>query len=277
MKLHYITIRAKFVIRLISTVVLVVGTLNAHAGTELTVYTGLEANDLKKYAARFNEDYPDIKLNWVRDSTGVITAKLLAEKENPRADVVWGLAGTSLLMLANENMLAVYGEWMESAFGLQVAALGAITAVIGAADLSGEMLIALVSDRFGKRRMVLIAIAISAIGYAGLPWLGRMGLTAALFGLFVAFFGYEAAVVAGLLIISEVLPDARGTMISASIAASLLGRTVGALLGGLLWNAAGFELNGAVGGALNLLGMLLVLTVVTPAQLQVVERADEHT
>lgn len=82
--------------------------VNANAQTELTVYTAVEAEDLKKYAARFNEDHPDIKINWVRDSTGVITARLLAEKENPQADVVWGLAGTSLLLLKNEGMLTPY-------------------------------------------------------------------------------------------------------------------------------------------------------------------------
>ncbi len=108
MKVQYITRKVQFAIRSISIAALMTAAFNAQASTELTVYTGLEANDLKKYAARFNEDYPDIKLNWVRDSTGVITAKLLAEKENPRADVVWGLAGTSLLMLANENMLQPY-------------------------------------------------------------------------------------------------------------------------------------------------------------------------
>ena len=32
-------------------------------------------------------------IKWVRDSTGIMTAKLLAEKNNPRAEVVWGLAG----------------------------------------------------------------------------------------------------------------------------------------------------------------------------------------
>ncbi|MBZ0332706.1 putative 2-aminoethylphosphonate ABC transporter substrate-binding protein [Marinobacter sp. AL4B] len=80
----------------------------AQAKTELTVYTALEADDLKRYAQRFNEDHPDIKINWVRDSTGIVTARLLAEKENPRADVVWGLAGTSLLMLKNEGMLQPY-------------------------------------------------------------------------------------------------------------------------------------------------------------------------
>jgi iron(III) transport system substrate-binding protein len=81
----------------------------AHAAkTELTVYTAIEAEDLKKYAARFNEDYPDIKINWVRDSTGIVTAKLLAEKNNPQADVVWGLAATSLMLLKNEGMLQSY-------------------------------------------------------------------------------------------------------------------------------------------------------------------------
>lgn len=82
--------------------------LSAHAGSELTVYTALEAEDLKRYAAAFNKKHPDIKINWVRDSTGIVTAKLLAEKENPQADAVWGLAATSLLVLKGEQMLQPY-------------------------------------------------------------------------------------------------------------------------------------------------------------------------
>lgn len=75
---------------------------------ELTVYTAVEAEDLKRYAEMFNADHPDIKINWVRDSTGVITAKLLAEKDNPQADVIWGLAATSLLLFKSEGMLEAY-------------------------------------------------------------------------------------------------------------------------------------------------------------------------
>ena len=78
------------------------------AKTKLTVYTAVEAEDLKKYAARFNEAHPDIEIAWVRDSTGIVTAKLLAEKENPQADVIWGLAATSLLLLKKEGMLHSY-------------------------------------------------------------------------------------------------------------------------------------------------------------------------
>ena len=90
---------------------LVAGALLATAAvaeTELTVYTAVEAEDLARYAETFNQSHPDIKINWVRDSTGIITAKLLAERDNPQADVVWGLAATSLLLLKSEGMLEPY-------------------------------------------------------------------------------------------------------------------------------------------------------------------------
>ena len=80
----------------------------AHAATELTVYTAFEAEDLARYKAAFEKQHPDVRIKWVRDSTGVITAKLLAEKNNPRADAVWGLAASSLLLLKSEGMLQAY-------------------------------------------------------------------------------------------------------------------------------------------------------------------------
>ncbi len=75
---------------------------------EITVYTALEDDQIAKYLPAFNQKYPNIKVNIVRDSTGIVTAKLLAEKANPQADVVWGLAATSLLIADKEGMLAPY-------------------------------------------------------------------------------------------------------------------------------------------------------------------------
>lgn len=80
----------------------------AHAATELTVYTALEADQLKAYASAFEKANPDIKIRWVRDSTGIITARLLAEKENPQADAILGVAATSLLVLKEQQMLQPY-------------------------------------------------------------------------------------------------------------------------------------------------------------------------
>ena len=73
--------------------------------TQLTVYTALETDQLKAYEDGFNKVNPNIEIKWVRDSTGVITAKLLAEKANPQADVVMGVAASSLALLDTQGML----------------------------------------------------------------------------------------------------------------------------------------------------------------------------
>jgi iron(III) transport system substrate-binding protein len=76
--------------------------------TQLLVYTALETDQIKAYADGFNKVHPDIEIKWVRDSTGVITAKLLAEKANPQADVVMGVAASSLALLDKQGMLEPY-------------------------------------------------------------------------------------------------------------------------------------------------------------------------
>ncbi|MBK8908886.1 MAG: putative 2-aminoethylphosphonate ABC transporter substrate-binding protein [Rhodospirillales bacterium] len=80
----------------------------ALAKSELLVYTAIEADELAKFKKAFETDYPDVEIKWVRDSTGIVTAKLLAEKGNPQADIVWGLAATSLMLLADEGYFQPY-------------------------------------------------------------------------------------------------------------------------------------------------------------------------
>jgi iron(III) transport system substrate-binding protein len=81
---------------------------SAFASTELTVYTAMENEQLAGYKKAFEAKNPDIQIKWVRDSTGIITAKLLAEKSNPRADVIWGLYASSVALLGKEGMLEGY-------------------------------------------------------------------------------------------------------------------------------------------------------------------------
>lgn len=72
---------------------------------KITVYTALENDQVAVYLPMFKKEFPNIDVEIVRDSTGVVTAKLLAEKSNPRADVVWGLAASSLLIAESQGML----------------------------------------------------------------------------------------------------------------------------------------------------------------------------
>jgi len=76
--------------------------------TELLVYTALETDQLKAYTESFQKTNPNIDLKFVRDSTGVITAKLLAEKANPQADAILGVAASSMEIFKAEGLLAPY-------------------------------------------------------------------------------------------------------------------------------------------------------------------------
>jgi iron(III) transport system substrate-binding protein len=76
--------------------------------TRLTVYTALENDQLDPFKKAFEADTPGIEIAWVRDSTGVVTAKLIAEKGNPRADIIWGLAASSIALFGTMGMLDPY-------------------------------------------------------------------------------------------------------------------------------------------------------------------------
>src|SRR5829696_10353409 len=76
--------------------------------TKLTVYTAIENEQLEPFKKAFEADNPTIEIAWVRDSTGVMTAKLIAEKDNPRADVIWGLAASSVGLMAGMGMIEPY-------------------------------------------------------------------------------------------------------------------------------------------------------------------------
>lgn len=76
--------------------------------TKVTIYTALENDQLGPFKASIEKAVPEAEVVWVRDSTGVITARFLAEKDNPRADMVMGLAASSLLVFDRGGLLAEY-------------------------------------------------------------------------------------------------------------------------------------------------------------------------
>jgi hypothetical protein len=65
------------------------GDATAHV-EELTMDTAIQADDLAKYAKRFNNDRPDIQIERVCNPSAIIAEKLLAEKYHPQGDAIWG-------------------------------------------------------------------------------------------------------------------------------------------------------------------------------------------
>ena len=79
----------------------------AHAG-ELLVYSSTDADNLKYYMDNFQKDNPDITVKVVRESTGTMAAKMMAEKDNPQADVLFEMAATVALNMEEQGMFHPY-------------------------------------------------------------------------------------------------------------------------------------------------------------------------
>jgi len=155
-----------------------------------------------------------------------------------------------LVSAANDNLFVVYGAWLEARFGLTVVALGAATMVIGVAELLGEGLTASIADRLGLKQATLAGLSLSALSYLLLPLVGRT-LPLVLIGLFFTFLTFEFTIVTAFSLFTEILPEARGTMMSSSLAAISVGRMVGALVGGPVWLAGGLAATGLVSAVVS--------------------------
>jgi len=170
------------------------------------------------------------------------------------------LGAMSLIILANELTFIVYGAWMESRFGLSVDSLGLASIIIGAAELGGEFGSAAFTDRLGKRRSVLIGLALLGVGYGVLPALGHR-LEWTLAGLAFLFVAFEFTIVSSLPLVSELAPQARATVMSANVAVMTSARMIGSVCGTALFAWAGkLEWNAAASVAATVLafGLLAV-------------------
>jgi predicted MFS family arabinose efflux permease len=170
------------------------------------------------------------------------------------------LAVGLLLTVANESVGVVLGLWLETSFGLQLAALGAASAVIGLAELAGDGLVFGLVDRAGKRRSVAVGILGSILAAVALPLLGG-SLVGALLGLFLFYLMFEFTMVARLPLITEQVPQARATLLATNLAASSLGRSLGALASGPLFRL-GLLANAGAAAGLNLLALAMLLLLV---------------
>ena len=75
---------------------------------ELTIYTPMPTDRTSPYLRVFKTKYPDIQINLVTLSNGDILNRLLTERGDPQADVVWGMSATILALLQWEGILTPY-------------------------------------------------------------------------------------------------------------------------------------------------------------------------
>ncbi|HEU5194642.1 MAG TPA: putative 2-aminoethylphosphonate ABC transporter substrate-binding protein [Methylomirabilota bacterium] len=87
---------------------LLVTTAPAAAKDTVVIYTALEPEQITDYTKAVNKTLPNIDLKMARLSTGDISARFMAEKDNMQADVIWGVAATNVLVFKQAGLLEPY-------------------------------------------------------------------------------------------------------------------------------------------------------------------------
>jgi predicted MFS family arabinose efflux permease len=167
------------------------------------------------------------------------------------------MAGISIGLWAsagNEVVNLIFGVWLEDAFALQIAALAGASAVIGLSELIGEGLVAGFVDRMGKHRAIAMGLVANSGAALLLPILGRTP-TGALVGLFLFYITFEFTLVSIIPMMTEVLPEARATVMAFNVAALSLGRAIGAPLAPYLYQY-GFPVVAAGAVVFNIFALL---------------------
>jgi predicted MFS family arabinose efflux permease len=177
-------------------------------------------------------------------------------RRHPGALGVYVMIG--LISVAVQLVIVVYGAWFEDAFGFSVAVVGLATIVVGISELLGSGATVVLTDRWGKRRSILVGLAVMAPAAALLGTVGdRVGL--GLFLLAVTLVGFEFAFVSSLPLVAELDTGARGASLGKGAAVATVARAVGSALGAVTYTRSGIGLTGALTAGIALVAALVIL------------------
>jgi len=80
----------------------------AAAKDRVVVYTSLENEEVVDYLELAKKELPGLDIQAIRLSTGELGARMLAEKDNPQADIIWGWAVTNMSEFVPKGMIMPY-------------------------------------------------------------------------------------------------------------------------------------------------------------------------
>jgi iron(III) transport system substrate-binding protein len=80
----------------------------AAAKETVVVYTSLENEEVVEYLKVAKKELSDLDIQAIRLSTGELGARMLAERDNPQADCIWGWAVTNMSEFVPKGMLVPY-------------------------------------------------------------------------------------------------------------------------------------------------------------------------
>lgn len=165
----------------------------------------------------------------------------------------------ALSFFAAVQFMIVHGAWYADQYSLGPRELGLVALLFGLFDLAASVSVSLFTDRFGKRRSVILGTSGALLGYLAIPWLNVGIIPAVLItGLTRGFF--EFALVANLPLLSEQAPHRRAQIMTFSAAVTLSSGTVASFVAPLIYTRLGIASVAALSTALSAVALVLLIT-----------------
>jgi MFS transporter, DHA1 family, inner membrane transport protein len=142
------------------------------------------------------------------------------------------VVGLSIVVTFGQVLLfSSMGPFLENRHGFTTKMIGAVAVGLGGMELLGSGGTAVLTDRLGKRRAILLGLLVMSAGAALLIGFGSAQRIAAVVAILCFFLGFEFAYVSLLAVVSEVGGPKRGTVVAFDHAAVTVTRAAGAFVG----------------------------------------------
>ena len=169
------------------------------------------------------------------------------------------MVGSATTAMAGLGVFVVSGSWLDDAFGVPTGGIGAVAIAFGAVELVSSLTSAWLADRIGKLRSTLAGLVLVLVGLA-IMVSADARLAVGVLGILTFLLGFEFAFVTSLSLVSESMPDARGTTLAVSNAVGTIARAAGAVSSGWLYASHGIGGTAALSAicAVGAIGCLLL-------------------
>lgn len=192
----------------------------------------------------------------------------------PQARSAYTAIGVSALNFYGAmQLMLIHGAWLNAEYNLGPVELGRVAILLGTFDLMASVSVSLFTDRFGKKRSVVVGSAGALAGYIALPWF-NFALIPAIVVLAISRGFFEFAIVANFPLLSEQAPAQRGKVMTINAAASLTASTIAGLTTPVVFTR--FGINGVIAISIVCasIAVILIVTRVREAPAEPDEDAD---
>ncbi len=169
------------------------------------------------------------------------------------------------------QFMIIHGAWFVDQYGFDAAQLGYVALLFGCFDLTASVSVSLFTDRFGKRRSVLLGTTGALLGYLLIPWLNVAALPAVVSAALARGF-FEFGLVSNFSLLSVQSPNQRAKIMTLSATVSLGAATIAAFLTPTLYPRIGITGIAIIATVFTIVSLVVLILCVRENPLQ--EHAD---